>query len=172
MSGQRFRSLSLCLLVVALAAVAAACGDGTSSGNATPTPDALVGTKVRIGELSIQAEVARTPEERGQGLSERPSLPDDGGMLFVFPDERRPGFWMRGMRFALDFIWISRDRRVVDLTQDVPPPEPDASQLPLYRPAQPVLYVLEVNAGTIRQFGVQVGDTVTLEPPVSSGDAR
>ena len=143
-------------LVVALGVLAAACGGSER-------------IEVRIGGLVVEAEVAGTPEERGQGLSGRSSLPDDGGMLFVFQEEGQPGFWMRAMRFPLDFIWISRDGRVVDLTEDVPPPEPGVldEELPRYLPDAPILYVLEVDAGVIRQSGVQVGDVVTFKPDIS-----
>ncbi len=150
-------------LIVALAVLAAACG---GSERIEVRSERI---EVRIGELVIDAEVARTPEERGQGLSGRSSLPDEGGMLFVFQQEGQPGFWMREMRFPLDFIWISQDGLVMDLTEDVPPPDagvPD-EPLPRYQPDAPVLYVLEVNAGIIRQSGVQVGDAVTFKPDIS-----
>lgn len=125
--------------------------------------------EVRIGGLVIDAEQARSQEDRVQGLSGRESLAADAGMLFVFDEERQPGFWMLEMRFPLDFIWISGDGIVVDLTEDVPPPAPGTpdSDLPLYRPDMPVRYVLEVNAGVVRTAGVRVGDAVRFEPDIS-----
>ena len=145
----------LYLFVVVLAAVA--CKD---SGPAR--------TEVRIDGLVVRAELATTVEERAQGLSGRGSLPEDGGMLFVFPEEQRPAFWMRDMRFPLDFIWISRDYRVAALTENVPPPDAGLApeDLPRYRPDVPVRYVLEVNAGIVREYGVQAGDAVTFDPDV------
>ncbi len=147
-------------IAVALAALAVACG-GTGRER----------VDVRIGGLVVHAELVRTPEDREQGLSGRASLPADGGMLFAFEEERRPRFWMRGMRFPLDFIWISGDLRVVDTTENVPAPEAGVppGQLPLYRPDAPVQYVLEVNAGTVERFGVLVGSTVVLDPGFSMG---
>ncbi|MFN3487243.1 MAG: nucleotide-binding domain containing protein, partial [Planctomycetota bacterium] len=71
--------------------------------------------EVRIGRLVIDAEVARTAEERAQGLSGRDSLAEDAGMLFVLEREHVPSFWMKGMRFPLDFVWVSAEGRVVDL---------------------------------------------------------
>ena len=124
------------------------------------------GTEIRIGSLTIQAELARTPEERAQGLSGRDSLPEGEGMLFIFQQEGLPSFWMKGMRFPLDFIWISRDLRVVDITENVPPPGPDGA-LPTYEPDAAVLYMLEVNAGVVRMTGIDVGDTVAFEPDIS-----
>ena len=130
--------------------------------------------EVRIGRLVIQAELARTAEERALGLGGRDAMAPDAGMLFVFPQEHVPVFWMQGMRFPLDFIWISRDGRVVDLTEEVPPPAPGTpdAELPRYTPSAPVLYALEVNAGVIDQAGVEVGDTVAFDPDVSPADVR
>lgn len=143
----------------------AACAGGNDEANHTPTlpPNAI---EVRIGEMVIRAEVARTPQERSLGLGERDFLPEDGGMLFDMGSEARHGFWMKGMRFPLDFIWISSDRRVADVTRNVPPEPgvPDA-QLTLYRPRLPVLYVLEVNAGLVERYGVEVGDAVEFTLP-------
>ena len=109
--------------------------------------------------------MARTPEERRPGLGGRPSMPLDEGMLFIFESEGQHSFWMRGMLFPLDFIWISSDRTIVDITVDVPiePGVPDG-ELSLYRPDQAVLYMLELNAGVVREAGVQIGDAVTFEP--------
>ena len=141
------------LLIVAFLVLA--CGDGTGER-----------VEVRAGDLTIQAEVARTVEEQAQGLSGRGSLPRDAGMLFVLEEEGRPGFWMKDMRFPLDFIWISRDRRVVDLTENVPDPETAGTTVSGIQPDQPALYVLEVNAGVVPEYGVQVGDPVTFAPDV------
>ena len=129
--------------------------------------------EVRISALAINAEQARTAEEKAQGLSGRESLAGDAGMLFVYEEARQPAFYMRDMRLPLDFIWISAAGIVVDLTEDVPPPAPgtSVSDLPLYRPTTPIRYVLEVNAGVVRDAGVTVGDTVRFEPDISQEEA-
>lgn len=147
-------------LVVAYALLLGACeGDDGSA-----QPDAA-GVGVRIGELDVEAEVVDTPEARALGLGKRESLDRDRGMLFVFPREGQYAFWMKDMLFPLDFVWISSELRVVDLLEDVPPPAEGAenSSLPLYRPAEDVLYVLEVNAGLIAETGVRIGNEVAIE---------
>lgn len=154
----------LIALLVACAVALAACDGGGAT---------LERVHVRIGDLTIEAEVANTPAERVPGLGGRDRLPRDAGMLFVHVDERQRTFWMRDMRFALDFVWISADRRVVELTQDVPSPTPGTpdSDLPTYRPAVPVQYVLEVNAGIAAEAGIEVGDAVSFAPePPPAGE--
>ncbi len=117
---------------------------------------------VEVGGAAFKVEVSDDAEERSQGLSGRDPLPDDGGMLFVYQEPVVPGFWMRQMRFPLDFVWIGDDCTVADVTPDVPAPEPGTpeSELTLYRPSAPVLYNLEVNAGTAARHGIGVGDEV------------
>ncbi len=129
---------------------------------------------VRIGGATFRAELALTVEQRSLGLGGRDALARDAGMLFVLPAEDRASFWMRGMRFPLDFVWISGERRVLQVTERVPPPEEGTagSALPLYRPDEPVRYVLEINGGLADELGISVTDAVTFEPEVDIGRAR
>lgn len=152
------------LLIAAIGVLALACGDSASESPPEGT------TEVRIGDLVIRAELALTQPERSQGLSDRESMPQDRGMLFVFADDLVPGFSMRRMQFPLDFIWISADRRVVDVTQDVPPSAP-GEELSGIQPSDPISYVLEVNAGVVQEWGIAVGDEVAFDPDISSVDA-
>lgn len=129
---------------------------------------------VHVGRATIDAELAFTPGARSLGLGGRDELEHDAGMLFVLPAEGRETFWMKRMRFPLDFVWISGDRHVIQLTEDVAPPEAgtEDAPLPLYQPDAPVRYVLEINAGMARELGVSIGDEVTFEPEVDTGRAR
>ena len=156
--------------VIALAALAAACSGSSAPDSATPTPAAATSTPIVLSELIdvhfdglvIRAESARTAEERAQGLSGHAPLSNDGGMLFFLGEERVPAFTMRGMLFPLDFVWISSDLHVVDLTENVPHPAAPGEALSGIRPVAPVLYVLEVSAGVIAEFGIEVGDEVRI----------
>ena len=137
----------------------------TEQAVSSPTPPEIV--QVHIRELVIQAEAAVTAEERGQGLSDRQSLAADAGMLFFMAEERVPGFHMSNMLISLDFLWISTSGTGVDLTENVPHPEAnDGEVLTGISPREPVKYVLEVNAGVIETWDLQVGDLVTFEPDI------
>ncbi len=119
--------------------------------------------QIKIGNIYLNIEIADTPELRSKGLGGRDSLPADSGMLFVFPKESKYQFWMRGMKFPLDFIFI-RQGKVVDLLRNVQPPldgQKD-STLPIYAPVVPVDMMLEVNTGFIDTNGIRVGDQVFL----------
>jgi len=116
---------------------------------------------VKIGDITVFVEIARTPEERSKGLSYRRNLPQDQGMLFIFPTKSYQTFWMKGMNFDLDFIWIA-DNKVVDIAENVPSPRenvPDETLL-IYRSKIPVEAMLEVNSGFIQKHNIKIGDLV------------
>jgi len=112
---------------------------------------------------TIAVEVATSGEQQTRGLGYRDALERDHGMLFVYPEPRSVTFWMKGMRFPLDMVWIGADRRVVSVTANIPP-QPGASDAELrrYTPAVSVQYVLELNAGAAAEFGLVPGTEVAL----------
>jgi len=106
---------------------------------------------------TFSVEVADTVAKREKGLGERDGLLPDRGMYFPFQTAGRWVFWMKGMRFPIDIVWI-REGKVVDITDDVPV---DAT-LPLatYSPSEPADAVLELKAGTARDIGLKLGDEI------------
>lgn len=113
---------------------------------------------------TIKIEVADTQEVRKKGLGGRESLASDSGMLFIFEREDRHAFWMKGLKFPLDFIWI-KDDVVADILENVPPPAPgqDDASLPIYSSKVAIDKVLEVNAGTVQRLNIKVGDKISIE---------
>lgn len=121
-----------------------------------PPPDAWV----EIGSQRVAVEMATTVADQSRGLGYRDELAWGSGMYFPY---ERPGFytfWMKGMRFPIDIVWI-RTGRIVDLHQDVPF-EPGGNG-PTVRPRQIVDAVLEVPAGYAAASGWRIGDRVKLE---------
>lgn len=128
---------------------------------------------VRIGDTTFRAEVSSTQADIEKGLSERDGLPAKTGMLFVFESGVAPTFWMKGMRFPLDLIWISWDCAVAGITENVPSPPagtPDADQ-PRYPPAALAAYTFEVNAGEAGLYGIRAGEKVRFVGVSISGAA-
>ena len=135
----------------------------TPSPNPAPAYEVLeLNSAVMIGDAVFPAELAVTSPERTKGLSDRDGLEPGTGMLFIFEDREASSFWMRKMRFPLDFVWISEDCHVVDITSNVPFPKPDTptSSLPSYRPSTAAAYNFEINAGEASEFGIRVDDAV------------
>jgi uncharacterized membrane protein (UPF0127 family) len=120
---------------------------------------------LNINGATFNIEVASTVIEQTRGLSYRPSLGAQSGMLFIFGSGSVQSFWMFGMNFPLDMIWIS-DNVVAGFTQNVPAPTSGTApwSLPVYTSPNNVDKVLEVNAGMVAKYNIKVGDTVTIEP--------
>lgn len=118
----------------------------------TASPHVIVGGQV------VEVELADTASERAEGLSRVKKLAEGRGMLFIFEQPKRPAFWMRDMRFAVDIIWIDANQRVVDITPRLSP----ATYPEVFRPTQAVQYALEVNSGFAADHGVTMGSTVDV----------
>ncbi len=117
---------------------------------------------VTIGTSVIQAEIRKTEAEQALGLSWRSSLGAEEGMVFIYPSPRPVMYWMKGMQFPLDFLWIARGK-VVQISEDVPAPV-GVDKIPkTIVPTTDVDMVIEVNAGWAARHGVMVGDMVRIE---------
>lgn len=116
-----------------------------------------------IASATLSVEIADTPLARIQGLSGRSSLKSDEGMLFLFSRAGKYGFWMKGMQFPIDIVWI-REGHVLGVTQDVSlNSQNSVFSLPVYYPPGPVDMVLEINAGRAAALGISAGDSVSLQ---------
>src|SRR3989344_2343873 len=113
---------------------------------------------ISLGDRVFSVEVAKTKEEREKGLSMRENLPQNQGMLFVFDKPDRHGIWMKNMFFPIDILWLGEGGAVVYVVQNA---ESDSYPL-VYKPPVPALYVLEVDAGVIKNIGIQEGDLVSI----------
>jgi uncharacterized protein len=111
---------------------------------------------VIFGIDTVQAEVARTPEQRERGLMYRESLDVGRGMLFVFPDAQVRSFWMRNTFIPLDIAYMDENLRIVDI-QAMEPRDEDT-----YPSARPAMFALEVPRGWFEAAGVEVGHEATV----------
>ncbi len=143
---------ALCALALLLVVASVT---GCPSSTPTSRPDAWV----EIGRQRVAVDLAITPEQQQLGLGGRDSLSWDEGMYFIYERSALYGFWMKGMRFPIDIVWIRSDR-IVDITPQVPfvPGENG----PTVRPREAVDAVLEVPAGYASANGWRIGDRVRL----------
>jgi len=102
----------------------------------------------------LKVEVADDPYERARGLMYRHHLPEDRGMLFIFPYPQRLSFWMKNTYVPLSIAYVGSDWVIKEIYDMEPLDEkPVVSR-------HAVQYALEVNRGWFRRHGVKVGDTV------------
>ena len=119
-----------------------------------------------VAGVTLIVEVADTPEARATGLSGRDSLGADRGMWFDIDRTAPVSFWMRGMEFPIDIIWVSESLRVTGMVERAPPLAPGTltDDLPIYSSGGDVRYVLEINAGLAEELGIRPGDEITVVP--------
>lgn len=126
--------------------------------------------KVQINGKTWYVDLAMTDTRRYKGLSGRPPLDSDLGMLFVYPREQVLTFCMRGCDYPLDIVFLDSRRRVVQTyTMEV---EPDRYGSRGYSSVLPAQYALELRAGEITARNIRRGDEATFQdlPDVTQAD--
>jgi uncharacterized protein len=105
-------------------------------------------------EAAFRVEVVADPPGRQQGLMHRTELAADAGMLFLFPDDRAGGFWMKDTLIPLSIAFMAADGEVLAIL-DMEPCEADPC--PTYDPGVTYRTALEVNQGAFDDAGVDTG---------------
>lgn len=123
--------------------------------------------KMRIEPVSfpqhsivIKAEVAENSYQLAKGLMFRESLNENNGMLFIFNNEGNRTFWMKNTKIPLDLIFISKNKKIVDIKENFLPCSKNSC--PSYTSTQPAKYVLEVNAGFVEKNKIQIDEEISF----------
>lgn len=138
-------------VLAALVLTLALAGGALVRAQMTPT---AVFTTAQGNQVTLNLEVADTPEKHSRGLMFRTELPEDNGMLFIFPDTVLVGFWMKDTPLPLSIAFISAEGKIVDILDM----EPLTTNI--YLPSSPYKYAIEVNQGYYARKGIAIGDTV------------
>ncbi len=100
----------------------------------------------------FRVEVMDTEPERARGLMFRESLPKYGGMLFVYETPQLVAFWMENTLIPLDMLFFDGAGRLAHVHENAKPR--DRTPIP---GGDGIRYVLEVNAGTVKALGIELG---------------
>lgn len=117
-----------------------------------------------LGNQTIHVEVADSPYEWQLGLSYRDTLAENHGMLFVFPEEKRRTFWMRGCNFDIDLAYIESDGTISEIiTMEKEPLDTPLDSLTEY-PSQSttIRYALEMIGGWFEENNVSAQTKLDL----------
>jgi hypothetical protein len=114
--------------------------------------------KVLLGEEELNVWVSETNKEKARGLSGTEKMEENEGMLFIFPIESTPSFWMKEMFFPVDIVWINSEKEIIEITEKVFP----ESYPELIIPQNKIKYVVEVVGGWTKDKGVKIGDKLIL----------
>jgi uncharacterized membrane protein (UPF0127 family) len=154
-------------LATALIVIAAALSGCNGAAPLPPLED------VTIKGETFHLEVASDDASITQGLMGRRSIPNDGGMLFVFPDLDVRSFWMGNCLIDIDVMFLDgRGRVTATHRMKAEPPrgaeESDAryrARMPGYSSVRAAQFAIELQAGSLDRLGVAVDDRVDMNLP-------
>ncbi|GFE66868.1 DUF192 domain-containing protein [Litoreibacter roseus] len=107
------------------------------------------------GQADFSVEIADEPDERSLGLMNRPEMPQQAGMLFIYERPQSVSFWMRNTLIPLDMIFIDEDGQVQKVHENAVP----LDETPIFGGAD-ILAVLEINGGLASKLGIAEGTLV------------
>lgn len=108
-----------------------------------------------VNDVRSNAYVARTSQQRQEGLSVFSHLKDNESMLFLFKREDFYPFWMKNMKFPIDIIWLNENKKIVYIKENAKPIDFPKS----YTPDKKSLYVVEFNNGFVEKNNIKIGDS-------------
>ncbi len=165
------RNLSI-IIVITIIGVALLCGFGFLRGvpienvMSAINPEKIANTNsfyglanVKVNGFHLLVDVPSTDDQFQKGLGIKDQLKENQGMLFIFTQPAKYAFWMHGMKFPIDIIWIDSKNSVVHVEHNLPPCTIDLV-CPTYSPDRDSLYVLETTANFSERHNVTVGTHV------------
>ena len=157
------------LLALALSlAAGAASGAQPEAGSAAELDAAFSRAVITVeGRLAchrVGVWLALNAAQRARGLMHVSEMPDDRGMLFLYPGERRVSMWMKNTLIPLDMVFIRADGTVANVAAHTEP-----LSLESVYSRGPVSAVLELNAGAAARLGIERGRRVYVGHAVQNG---
>ena len=111
--------------------------------------------QTRTDAQRLTMELAEDAGQHAQGLMGRQSLASDSGMLFVYARPRRVSMWMKDTLIPLDMLFVRLDGIIDSIVERTTP-----LSLTTIRSEKMVRAVIELNAGTAKRLGIEVGNRV------------
>lgn len=124
----------------------------------TACPLLLPFSTININGVNLSVEIASTSEARRCGLSNRNTLPENRGMLFVYPESSSLKFWMKDTLLPLSIAFLDYSGRIISI-QDMSPMQSTKR----YRSPDPAKYAIEVNKGWFTRHQIQIGDVMETD---------
>lgn len=116
-------------------------------------------TRIVTSNRTLRAETALSSKAQELGLSGRRCMPDGTAMLFAFPSSGLQCFWMKGMRFSIDIIWLDDQKKILHVAENI---SPSTYPSQIFCPPVNAKYVIEVPGGSALASGFQNGSLVNF----------
>jgi uncharacterized protein len=106
----------------------------------------------------FNAKVVSNNKSINKGLMNRKKkLKKKDGMLFDFKEPQMINLWMKNTYIPLDAIYFNEDGKIMDLNEKLSPKSTKS-----VKSKQLCRYVLEVNANTIKNNNIKIGDYIKI----------
>ncbi len=156
------------LLVLVLMVFLAACGGGGTAATKTAAVKSIDDHfAIKVGEQTVQMQIAALPEEMEKGLMFRQSMGADEGMLFVYTAPTQMGFWMRNCVFSQTIGFFDASGELKEIYDMYPHDERTVSSH-----ARDLQFALEMNQGWYKRAGVKPGAKLDLKAVAEALKAR
>jgi uncharacterized membrane protein (UPF0127 family) len=110
----------------------------------------------RAGATHVfNVEMALSSDQQQIGEMFRPTVPEDGGMLFDWGLPQVSRMWMKNTLASLDMVFINQDGTIRAIAENTVP-----RSLATIDSRGPVRATLELAAGMTAKLNIRVGDTV------------
>lgn len=159
-----FARLMAVLAVGLLPVMTLAAEDGAAGGAGPACRPDTVHLRGAWGEARFAVTVADDRRERARGLMNVESMPRGAGMLFVYERPQPARFWMKNTLIPLDMLFADATGTVRRIKHQA---EPGSERL--IPGGDAVQYVLEINGGLARTFGIAEGSQ--MRHPAIARDA-
>lgn len=123
-------------------------------------------TIISINGFNVSMAIASTNEQRIKGLSGIEKLNENEGMLFLFDEPSKQGFWMNKMYIPIDIIWLDSNNKVVHIEKQLEPCKLFLA-CPVYYPQIDSLYVLELQSGFVDDHSIKNDMIINFDVPMS-----
>lgn len=107
--------------------------------------------RLTINKHKLYATVVSTPKAREKGLSGKDSLGENRAMLFEYSGTTASCMWMKDMKFNIDIVWLSSDKKVIDYKVNATP----ESYPEVFCPKSQAVYVLELPSGSVARLNIK-----------------
>lgn len=108
-------------------------------------------------KINLKTEIADNNEKRARGLMFRESIPDDYGMIFIFPQKEVVYMWMKNTKIPLDMLFFDETGTILKIIENAVPYD-----LKLLSSEEPVIGVVEVQGGFAAKNQVKIGNKIRL----------
>ena len=112
---------------------------------------------IDITKYLSEIEIVSKYEDRKKGLMYRTSIPNNYGMLFVWPYEGQQCMWMKNTYIPLSVAYMDIRGKIIEIYDMVPFSKDSVCS------TKAAKYALEVNSGWFEEKDINIGDSIEVK---------